>query len=192
MFPNEEKCVTKASLRLLVIAGVLVLAVAALTGAKNAVAAEQRVATLAQIDDFRQETWRWQRLMRVPLTPTHYSERTRSNARYRNWVLALWKTRAARAEEQAADPPHEPEWRCIQAHETKYAGGWSARTGNGYYGGLQLSLQFQRVYAPELIRSKGTADRWSAIEQMWVAERAHRDGWGFTPWPNTARACGLI
>jgi len=27
---------------------------------------------------------------------------------------------------------------------------------------------------------------------MWVAERAHRAGRGFTPWPNTARSCGLL
>jgi hypothetical protein len=27
---------------------------------------------------------------------------------------------------------------------------------------------------------------------MWVAERAHRSGRGFYPWPNTARHCGLI
>jgi hypothetical protein len=27
---------------------------------------------------------------------------------------------------------------------------------------------------------------------MWVAERAYRSGRGFYPWPNTARACGLI
>jgi hypothetical protein len=25
-----------------------------------------------------------------------------------------------------------------------------------------------------------------------VAERAYRSGRGFYPWPNTARACGLI
>jgi hypothetical protein len=27
---------------------------------------------------------------------------------------------------------------------------------------------------------------------MWAAERAHRSGRGFYPWPNTARYCGLI
>jgi len=27
---------------------------------------------------------------------------------------------------------------------------------------------------------------------MWAAERAHRAGRGFYPWPNTARYCGLI
>jgi len=32
----------------------------------------------------------------------------------------------------------------------------------------------------------------SPLEQMWVAERAYRNGRGFYPWPNTARYCGLI
>ncbi len=39
-------------------------------------------------------------------------------------------------------------------------------------------------------RARRTAGR--AVEQMWVAERAHRSGRGFYPWPNTARYCGLI
>jgi hypothetical protein len=192
LFPNEERCVTNASLRLLVIAGALILVVAALTGATKARAAEERFPTLALIDDFRQETWSWQRLMQVRRTPTNYSERRRTDSRYLRWMLALWRDRADRAQRRAADPPHEYAWRCIQLHEAKNVGGWAAQTGNGYYGGLQLSLQFQRIYAPDLVRVKGTADRWTALEQMWVAERAHRDGWGFTPWPNTARACNLL
>ena len=54
-----------------------------------------------------------------------------------------------------------------------------------------MSMTFQRLLAPELLRDKGTADNWTAVEQMWVAERALRRGYGFTPWPNTARRCGL-
>jgi hypothetical protein len=55
-----------------------------------------------------------------------------------------------------------------------------------------MNIAFQRRYGGELLRRKGTADRWTPIEQMWVAERAHRSGLGFYPWPNTARSCGLI
>ena len=55
-----------------------------------------------------------------------------------------------------------------------------------------MDISFQREYGPELLRRKGTADSWTAVEQMWVAERAHRSGRGFYPWPNTARNCGLI
>ena len=55
-----------------------------------------------------------------------------------------------------------------------------------------MDIDFQRAYGPELLRRKGTANRWTAVEQMWVAERAYRSGRGFYPWPNTARYCGLI
>jgi Transglycosylase-like domain len=184
--------VTNASLRLLVVAGVVVMVVAALTGADNAHATGQRFSLLEAIDDHRQDTWRWQRLMQVPRTPTTYSERTRESEAYRRWVLQLWRERAERAEDKAQQPPNKAAWLCLHRYEALYAGGWQARTGNGYYGGLQMDMTFQRYYAPELLRVKGTADRWSAVEQMWVAERAVRDGRGFHPWPNSARACGLI
>ncbi len=51
---------------------------------------------------------------------------------------------------------------------------------------------FMRSYAPAVLLRRGWADRWNPLEQMWVAERAHRSGRGFYPWPNTARMCGLI
>jgi len=54
-----------------------------------------------------------------------------------------------------------------------------------------MDYQFMRAYGADLLRRKGTADRWTPLEQMWVAERALRTR-GFTPWPNTARNCGLI
>jgi hypothetical protein len=183
--------VTNASLRLLVLAGVLILAAAALTGVNNANAAGQRTTLLEEIDDYRSETWNWQRLMRVERTPTSYSEREAGDA-YREWLRDLWRSRADRAETKAQDPPHERTWRCIHRHEASRAGGWAANTGNGYFGGLQMSHHFQRVLAPELLRMKGTADNWTAIEQMWVAERALRRGYGFTPWPNTATRCGAL
>ena len=55
-----------------------------------------------------------------------------------------------------------------------------------------MDIAFQRAYGADLVRRKGTANNWSPLEQMWVAERAYRSGRGFYPWPNTARACGLI
>jgi hypothetical protein len=54
-----------------------------------------------------------------------------------------------------------------------------------------MDVEFQRTYAIELYRAKGTADHWTALEQMWAAERAYRTR-GFWPWPNTARYCGLL
>lgn len=84
-------------------------------------------------------------------------------------------------------------FKCIHRHE----GAWNANTGNGYYGGLQMDEGFMRTYGAWLFRNVGTADRWSPDQQLRVAYRAHR-GWkgfagrGFTPWPNSARLCGLL
>jgi hypothetical protein len=147
---------------------------------------------LAQIVQARAETWRWQRLMSKPRTQSSNTARRSLNPEYRRWVLQLWKARAAKERRLAHNPPRKQAWLCIFRHERHPGQGWATRTGNGFYGGLQMNISFQRTYAPELLRRKGTADRWSALEQIWVAERAYRSGRGFYPWPNTARYCGLI
>ena len=85
--------------------------------------------------------------------------------------------------------PHYDAWMCIARHESHAT--WDIATGNGYYGGLQMDRQFQQYYAPDLYRSKGTADHWTAEEQMMTAEKAVRER-GFSPWPNTARMCGVL
>ncbi len=179
-------------MRFLLLAGVLTLAIAALTTADSADARTQRAALLAQIDDLRTDTWRLQRLMGKPRTPTTYAERTTRSDAYRRWLRNLWRKRVLAAERRAAHPPHRSQWLCIHRHESHPAQRWRTRTGNGFYGGLQMNIAFQRTYGRELLRKKGTADRWTPVEQMWVAERAHRSGLGFHPWPNTARYCGLI
>jgi hypothetical protein len=73
-----------------------------------------------------------------------------------------------------------------------YEGAWNANTGNGYYGGLQMDLAFQGRYGGDFVRRWGTADNWPAWAQMQTAVRAYQSGRGFYPWPNTARACGLL
>lgn len=78
-------------------------------------------------------------------------------------------------------------WRCIHEHE----GAWNANTGNGYYGGLQMDVSFQRAYGPEFMSRWGTADRWPVWAQIEAAERAYAVR-GFSPWPNTARMCGQL
>ncbi len=85
---------------------------------------------------------------------------------------------------------HRADWLCIYSHENG-GYGWRANTGNGYFGGLQMDLEFQRDYGAALLRQKGTADHWTPDEQMAVAERALRTR-GFWPWPRTARMCGLL
>ena len=77
-------------------------------------------------------------------------------------------------------------WRCIHEHE----GAWDANTGNGYYGGLQMDMSFQRSHGSEFLARWGTADRWPVWAQIEAAEDAYRTR-GFAPWPNTSVACGL-
>ncbi len=142
---------------------------------------------LARIDRHRRTTWRLQRLMGKPRTLSTYSARRSPGLRYRRWVLRLWRKRELRARRQALNPPRKGAWLCIQ----RYEGPWHDPN-PPYYGGLQMDLSFQRAYGGDLLRRKGTADNWTPLEQMWVAERAYRSGRGFHPWPNTARYCGLL
>jgi hypothetical protein len=105
----------------------------------------------------------------------------------RRWQSRKWRAKRYWARRAGHHPPHRAAWRCIH----RYEGAW--RDPNApYYGGLQMDLAFQRAYGPRLLRRKGTADRWTRFEQMWVAERALRAGRGFAPWPLTARHCSLI
>lgn len=84
---------------------------------------------------------------------------------------------------------YRPQFMCIAFHESGRR--WTVPTGNGHYGGLQMDRSFQRTYGPELYFRKGTADHWTADEQIAVASRAVPRR-GFQPWPNTARMCGLL
>jgi hypothetical protein len=105
------------------------------------------------------------------------------------WHTRLLRRYGAKLEAErawSALPPHYDEWQCIHGYE----GSWTDPN-PPYFGGLQMDLEFQQAYGPELLRKKGTADNWTPLEQMWVAEKAHRDS-GFHPWPNTARYCGLL
>lgn len=115
-------------------------------------------------------------------------------------TLRLWQARLARAALQVAlhgrPKPVVPAvpaflqsaFLCIH----RYEGAWDANTGNGYYGGLQMDDAFQSTYGGEYVRRWGTADGWPVWAQIAAAARAYRSGRGFSPWPNTARACGLL
>lgn len=179
---------------LLLLACVLALATAALQAPRESAAGQRRIQAaampadylLTDIAQYRRETWRWQALMGVRKSRASRVHRVRS-AHYRRWVRDLWRKRAVKHRRRAHSPPHAAAWRCIQRYEAR----WSDPNGP-YYGGLQMDLQFQQHYGRDLLRKKGTADNWTPVEQMWVAERAYRAGRGFYPWPNTARYCGLI
>ena len=144
-----------------------------------------RLDLVKAIQQLKIETWRLQALMEVRRTEAWRPMRTTAGLRR---ALGGWRAEHRRALSLARRPPHRREWLCIH----RYEGPWDAHTGNGYYGGLQMDISFQRKYGGRLLARKGTADRWAPLEQMWIAERAHRSGRGFTPWPNTARYCGPL
>jgi hypothetical protein len=143
---------------------------------------------LARAVRFRGIARRWRALMDRPrpdLLPRAAPFESLLGKRRR--LVRRWYAKAMAARLAGHNPPHKAAWLCIH----RYEGPW--RDPNApYYGGLQMDLTFQRMYGLALLRRKGTADRWGALEQMWVAERALRAGRGFYPWPVTARRCGLI
>lgn len=163
-------------------------------GASNLSKAQRlQVSVLREgIEFHRNETWQWQDAALKGRTKSNFMERKVIGLGYLKWMAKLWSKRRIASKTYALNPPHKDQWQCIHRYERNPTQGWKTHTGNGYYGGLQMDLSFQRSYGPKLLRNKGTADNWTWYEQMWVAERAHHSGRGFYPWPNTARYCGLI
>ena len=47
-----------------------------------------------------------------------------------------------------------------------YEGKWTANTGNGYYGGLQMDMKFQVTYGSAFLVRWGTADNWPIWAQV--------------------------
>ena len=156
--------------------------VRALQRSKLRAQAMRKVRLQRLIAGYRRGTWHWQRAMGVRLTLTLRHPAGPLAAR-----AATWKRIASSTKRSALHPPHMRAWFCIHGYE----GAWNDPN-PPYYGGLQMDIGFQRSYGTSLLVRKGTADHWTPLEQMWVAERAIRAGRGFFAWPNTARACGLI
>ena len=184
-------------MRRFILAGLGLLAVCAsiagaatAAGTKNEDGGTRRLAAVSwlagQVYAYQHATWRWEQLMGVPRTPTEGRVLAEMSIPDVKRAVVLWKVRALRARRQAQNPPHLRQFLCIH----RYEGSWRD-AGGPYYGGLQMDLGFQRTYAPHLLRTKGTADHWTPLEQMWTAEKALRSR-GFWPWPNTARICGLL
>ena len=141
----------------------------------------------------------WHRKLRTYLRETRQREMlmgqpsTRVNRALASSGLAAliqytkhWKVVAGRVLYKFRHPPHLSAWMCIH----RYEGAWND-SGGPYWGGLQMDLGFQSTYGGWLLRHKGTADHWTPMEQIWVAVKASRTR-GFSPWPNTARYCGLL
>lgn len=80
-------------------------------------------------------------------------------------------------------PPHYNGWVCIHNRE----GAWNDDTGNGYYGGLQMTYNWMGVIP-------GKANWLSPLAQMWAAERvAAQNNFSYSfmrgQWPNTFPPC---
>jgi hypothetical protein len=139
-----------------------------------------------EIARFQKQTWHWQRVMGVSTTPAQGRQLTNMDAPQIRRAAEAWQRRSDEVYRRAQKPPHLRQFLCIH----RYEGSWRD-TGDPYWGGLQMDLSFQQTYGGYLFRKKGTADKWSPIEQIWAAEKALRSR-GFYPWPNTARYCGLL
>ena len=146
----------------------------------------ERVRLNRRVRKLQRKVWHQQRVMGIRLSRESRAP-NRDPLRKARFKLAVWAKRAARTNHSYMRPPHKGAWLCIHRGE----GSWGSATGNGYYGGLQMDLAFMRHYGAYLLRVKGTANRWSPLEQIWTGERGRRtQGWG--AWPRASRACGLI
>ena len=148
------------------------------------------VTTRHAVDFYRSSTWRRQDDRLARRTHSNYSERRTRSCAYTRWLARRWylRARAERTLHKSWFSAMYAKWRCIHRGE----GAWDEDNGNGYYGGLQMDLSFQRSYGGEFYRRFGTADKWPVRAQLIAAERAYQSGRGFYPWPQTARACGLL
>jgi hypothetical protein len=126
----------------------------------------------------------WARIMGLPVKLENV--RHLAGMSYLRRQKLIWKRTDNSYRIRAQHPPHLGALMCIHHYE----GSWTD-TSAPFWGGLQMNYDFQATYGGWLLRTKGTADHWTPLEQIWTAEKAVRSR-GFYPWPNTARYCGLI
>lgn len=106
---------------------------------------------------------------------------------YLQWLYKHFKKKANHL--AAVKARRFPRLRCIHRLE----GSWTAYNPAGYYGGFQMDWSFMRTWGPDKLKKYGGRDAraWDPRDQMAVASRAVSQI-GYGPWPNTARACGLL
>jgi hypothetical protein len=149
---------------------------------------------------YRGATRRWEHKLGKEPSRSNFNASLIRSCAYAKWVAHHWIKKSssahhnyirtvrekARQVRSLASVPYG-KWECIHEHE----GAWNSNTGNGYYGGLQMDYGFMGSYGSEFLSRWGTADNWPVWAQITAAERAYSSR-GFSPWPNTARACGLL
>jgi hypothetical protein len=121
----------------------------------------------------------------VLLHPGRIEMRTTGIA-YLQWMSLHWRVRAHGL--LAVRSRRFPALLCIHHYE----GSWVAYSPAGYYGGFQMSRTFMQHWGADKLAKYGGRDAryWSPADQMAVASRAVAH-LGYSPWPNTAAACGL-
>lgn len=166
------------------------VAVIALALPVAAGASESRVKQLRDgIAWHRSQTWAWQDTAFVKRTRTAHAEQRTRSVKYLRWLARHWSVRRMAARIHAQNPPNLSFWMCVHGRE----GAWNDPNAP-YWGGLQMGTWFMRTYGWNLLQRKGTADNWTPLEQVWVAERAwQKEGysvsWLYGQWPNTAPPC---
>jgi hypothetical protein len=211
--PNRRETILTAALSVLCAVTIAVFAShasAAGNWAQAPTASQKSTITALKkgISLHRSKTWYWQDLSLRPRKRTAYQERKVHGVGYLQWMLRTWDRRRRAAKRYAQNPPHKPQWLCINSHE----GSWRD-VGYPYWGGLQMNRAFMAGYGREVVQRYGgvlkyapdplfngrvtlqafggEANRWTPLEQMWVAERAFLSR-GFNPWPKSARMCDLL
>jgi hypothetical protein len=107
-------------------------------------------------------------LLAAPATASghsHYWHKTHP------WVGTDWKQKAL----------------CVHRHESI---DWHL-AGILYDGGMQMNDTFQQTYGPWMLHHFGPANRWPINGQLYASWKAWRVR-GWSPWPQTARMCGLL
>ena len=126
------------------------------------------------------------------------AERVDRSPAFLRWELHLWQRRAQtyhRLLIRRADVSHPTVSSSTGIYAAllcihRYEGAWNDDTGNGYYGGLQMSPGFMEAYGSEFVRRYGVASNWPPAVQLEVAYRAV-ESVGYSPWPSTRVACGV-
>ncbi len=127
----------------------------------------------------------WQDVAGLPRTPSEHAERRTQSVPFLIWINHLWQHRQRMARRYAMAHPmigHRALWLCIHSRE----GAWNAQTGNGYYGGLQMTYGWDGLV--------GNAALLSPAQQMRAAETGYRRSgysvsWLEGQWPNTSPPC---
>ena len=156
-----------------------------------------------RILEYRRNVGHWRLVMGQPALGRTLAASANLEEQLRHWRRASNTTYLKLTD----PPPSLSDWMCIHSgikggrwsRSLRYlGGGYKVSNGEGswtdsgspYWGGLQMDLTFQKTYGGWLFRHKGTADHWTAYEQIWAAVKAYRTR-GFGPWPVTGRDCGL-